>query len=419
MTKRSIIWLALALLLVMPAPAFAAASPSLEPVGKQRKLPVKDDQGKNLILHNAQHYRLKWHIADKSPYQHFRAYQDADGAIYFIAFDYVMAVDRNGSIRWKQSLKSELNDIDHVGMDGTFYRLYQGNFEYANESDLIVDQIVRIGRDGKKRIFPPTTAYAPKDENGFPSGYPLYAGDSEGNFLLLTGDGLVSYRPNGSIGWRLNVIADGSEEIDATDVRSLFADDRGRFYVQTSDRLLRLDADGRLEWSHPLSEDAGSFYLDERRILHAWTFDPATMSFTVHEYGIAKDGSLVVLSESAPQLAGVSDRRGGAYELDEKTNAVTRKDKAGKVLWNYSLTKKDIAWGRSLAAFTLRSDEAGNVYFSANVGTVYSLDPNGKPRFIVEMGNRHSYYSDILPISDKLTMIMIDNQILCIEEIES
>jgi len=418
MTKSSWIWLTLALILVLPSAVSGA--PALEPIGKQQKLKPKDDQGRNLILHNADRFRLKWHIADESPYQHFQAYRGRNGLVYFIAFDYVMAVDEKGRTRWKRELPSELNRIDAVGDDGSFYRIYQGNMNYADETSMIVDRIVRVGADGIKRVFAPTTAHAPKDENGFAVGYPVYYGDAQGNLLWLSGEGLVAYRSDGSIGWRRGEWLLGDAAIDALDIVNVFADDRGRAYAQTSDLLFRLDDKGDIAWSVSTAEaKSGYFYIDEEQRLASWSFDMSTYSYRTRTYAISDNGIGLVPGKSAePLYGGISDQRGGTYELDEKTNTVLNRDRNGKVKWKYSLTKKDVAWGRSLAEFTLKSDNAGNVYFSANVGTVYSLDPNGKPRFIVEMGNRYSLYSNILPITDKLTVIMIDNQILCIEQIK-
>jgi len=165
--------------------------------------------------------------------------------------------------------------------------------------------------------------------------------------------------------------------------------------------------------------ESGCFYFDGEQRLAAWSFDISFYSYRIRQYEIEENEIRPASGiPERPLSRGIGDRRGGTYELDEKTNTVSSKDRNGKVKWKYALTKKDVAWGRSLAAFTMTTDDAGNVYFSANVGTVYSLDPNGKPRFIVEMGNRYSYYSQVLPITDKLTVILIDNQILCIEQIK-
>jgi len=173
--------LALALLLFVPQTAYAA--PALEPVGKQVKLKPKDDQGRNLILHNADRFRLKWSIADESPYQHFEAYLGRNGLVYFIAFDYVLAVDEKGRTKWKRELPSESNAIDVIADDSSFYRVYQGNLDYADETSMIIDKIIRVGDDGSVREFEPSTAYLPKEENGFSAGNPIYYGDAKGRFL--------------------------------------------------------------------------------------------------------------------------------------------------------------------------------------------------------------------------------------------
>ncbi|QJD84451.1 PQQ-binding-like beta-propeller repeat protein [Cohnella herbarum] len=418
MKKNLLSLLAVCCLFCLPNTIFAAA-PSLKDIQVTQRLKLVDDRGNNLVLHNARQFRLKWSIQDPSPYQHFQAYTGSNGLVYFIAFDYLMAVDTQGNIKWKQSLPSELNTFELIG-DDAYYRFYQGNLEYADETSLIIDQIVRVDEDGRKIIIPATTLYAPKNEQGFSLDYPVYSADDYGNLILLagTGQGLTLYHPDGSVAWQRETVEDRDRKLSVYEFLNLFSDESGNIYAQTKDRLLKLDGQGNVLWSKSLP-GPGIFYMAQRGKLVSWTFDAATMSPHYTTYSISeKDGSLVPDPVSGVTNRGIGDLRGGTYELDEKTNTVLNRDKSGKIKWKYSLTKKDIAWGRSLAAFTMTGDTAGNVYFSANVGTVYSLDPSGKPRFIVEMNNKHSYFSRILSISDKLTIIMIDNQILAIEKIK-
>ncbi|MDG0794137.1 hypothetical protein OMP38_27370 [Cohnella ginsengisoli] len=250
-------------------------------------------------------------------------------------------------------------------------------------------------------------------------GYPN-AGDANGNLLLLTTEGLTSYKPDGAVRWNLSRFTSGGHTYQAANLLDLFCDGKGFTYLHFDGALLQIDQQGVVQWSAAVQPDVGYFIWEGYLISHK--FDFSTHKRTLKAYSFDKNGRLSPLTDKKMlyqfTAGGPLDQSGGFYELDEPTNTLTDKDWAtGKTKWRFQLSKTDIARGISLASFTMRSDRSGNVYFSANVGNVYSFDSHGKPRFTVTMDNGTIAFPDIVPVSDKLTLIINGNQIACIEKI--
>jgi hypothetical protein len=416
--KRSLSLMILIVILSTTSLASAAVAAPESAINVTQTLPIKDDQGKNLILRNAKEYRMKWTIADPSLYQHFKAYKANNNLLYFVAFDYLMKVDLNGKTLWKQSYPNSLNTITTFGLDDTFYKFYEGNRNYEDETSLRIEGIVRINANGEKTLFPPLSVYAPKDEQGFSAQYPLYSGDAKGNLILLTNKGLTSYKPDGSIGWQQDTISYQGSQLNAFDISNLFSDAIGNHYLQSGDQLYFMDDTGTVKWKTQV--EPRNYYLNRNDQLSSWAYNPKTNKIDSKTYSLTGEGKITPITDSAVIYKATNnfiDSRGGIYDLNDETDTVQDYDyKTSNVKWHYGLSKAEIRWGRSLAKFTMTTDDTGNVYFSANVGTVYSLDANGKPRYILTMNNRHSFYSRILAVSDKLTIIMIDNRIICVEK---
>ncbi|WP_276353252.1 hypothetical protein [Cohnella caldifontis] len=399
----------------------------VDPMTVTQQLNLKDDQGKNWVLKNAKEYRMKWSYEDPSRYQHFEGFLAPDGKLLFIiAFDYAMGLDLNGKVVWKQPLESGFYQYNFIGADNTAYFLeveeprleVLGDAERLDDSEKRLSGIERVDVRGRYVRMPPVSVYAPQDENGFSMGYPMYAGDAKGNLLLLTTEGLAAYRPDGTVAWKQTGFTYKDRTYDSFALKNLFSDEEGFSYLQFEDDLLKIDSAGVVQWRTAISENAD--YFVSGRYLIAQTFDMKSLQPAYQVYAASADGKLTLVTDPKAQfqtMNGWSDQAGGVYRLDDRTSTLTDTDsRTGKIKWTHKLTPWEKMLGYSLAQFTMRTDSAGNVYFSANVGTVYSLDRQGKPRFAVTMSNSIIAYSDIIPISDKQVVILNNNHIAFFEK---
>ncbi|SFB50233.1 hypothetical protein SAMN05216312_110203 [Cohnella sp. OV330] len=397
----------------------------VDPMTVTQKLKLKDDRGKNWVLKNAKEYRLKWSLEDSNPYQNYEADLIVGGKrILVTSFDSAMSIDLNGNVLWEMPLQIDFNRTRTVGTDGTVYFLNEGDGHIGlsgerDETLLPLSGIERISVQGAHVSIPSVTVQKVVDKGGFVLGYPN-AGDANGNLLLLTTEGLTSYKPDGAVRWNLSQFVSGGHTYHAANLLDLFCDDKGFTYLHFEGALLQIDQQGVVQWSASVQPDVGYFIWGGYLISQKFDFKAQTR--TLKAYSFDKNGRLSPLTDKKvlyQYTTGFSlDQSGGIYELDEPTNTLTDKDWAtGKIKWRFQLSKTDIARGISLASFTMRSDRSGNVYFSANVGNVYSLDSHGKPRFTITMDNGTIAFPDIIPVSDKLTLIINGNQIACIEKI--
>ncbi|MEK0315614.1 hypothetical protein [Cohnella sp. 56] len=397
----------------------------VDPMTVTKKLGIKDDRGGDWILKNAKQYRLKWSYEDANPYQMFEgAVINGGRGLLVTSFDSATTFDLSGNVLWSTPVQIDINHTRIVGADGTVYFLNEGDGHAGlagetAEGIQTLSGIERIDVQGNHASMPAVSVHRVTDQGGFDLGYP-HAGDAGGNLLLLTTEGLVSYKPDGTVGWQSSRFDYDSRSYEAASIRDIFCDAKGYTYLRFESALLQLDRKGAVQWSAAVRPEAGYFMTDGYLISH--TFDIKTYTHTYKAYSVDQRGKLSPLTDRKLLYRytsdGPIDQSGGVYALDDNTNELTDRNwGTGQVKWSFKLSKADRAKGIGLASFTMRSDRAGNVYFSANVGTVYSFDPTGKPRFAVAMSNKTIAYSGIVPVSDKLTVIFNGNHIACIEKI--
>ncbi|WEK54363.1 MAG: hypothetical protein P0Y55_17795 [Candidatus Cohnella colombiensis] len=379
---------------------------TINPMTIKQNLSVKDDRGNNWILKNAEEYQMKWAYEDPSPHQRFKGSVSIGGKLLLITFGAnTMALNLNGKIVWNPT---NYWDRDWtIGMDDTTYFLDKSD---KDEDYFYSFGIERIDAQGNHINIPFTSVSPPWNL--------LTTGDAKGNFLLLSEDGLTSYRPDGKIGWRLNKLNYKNRSYSVLNILNLSSDKEGYSYLQFYDKMLKIDQAGKVQWSialPPNDRDYTQYYYIAGKYIIGSDYG------TIIDVYSRSAESKVTLVTDPKVLYRLSndpiDQLGGIYMLDEETNTLTDRDWfTGKTKWSYKQSKYLTSIGQSIAKSTLRTDPTGNVYFSANVGTVYALDQRGKPRFTVVISNKTIGFSDIIPISDKLTIILNNNHIVCIEK---
>ncbi|NOU78216.1 PQQ-binding-like beta-propeller repeat protein [Paenibacillus sp. LMG 31459] len=349
------------------------------PLEVTQKLYVKNDQGNNIILKNATEYEMKWFITDKSPFQQYNLYRGPDGLIYAQSFEEIIAINANsGKFSWRLPSDWQGNLGSMLGADGTYYNLNYDDVKHLSSTVYQAD-VMRFSSSGEattmKNIKLQIKTFF---EDGALFDF-YHAGDSKGNYIVLTDKGLQSIGKDGSTNWLLTTISLKDRTLDFNDIGALNADSNGHVIVDFTDAQAILDTSGNI--------------------------------IRVEDYSEIK-AKPVNYSD-----VGDKDGHGGYYILNDRTNTLQDLDfKTRKPKWSYSLNQYEKAAGIGFFSRSFATDIKGNVYFGANNGNVYSLDYTGKPRFTLSVGSRSLSYPDILSVNDNLTVISVNNNIICLQK---
>jgi len=332
--------------------------------------PPKRPQPKIL---NSANYEVKWKIDNSLM---FDLIQDQDGILYTSASnDIVQATYPNGKVKWSIQLDMgfDISIIDLIlGLDGTIYAYSSDDF-----SDKKSTTIYALSPEGSIQWKLHSTNIPSKFKHHF-------AGDSLGNFVYFSDEGLVSRNSKGEINWVNKDIQPIFSEYYHYPIllSNLFVDSKGNLYVDSEEKeIISLDPTGNIRWRsepqrfldgfsvfRPFFSNGGLLYMLIRDGLHAInTNDGSTVKIT------PRSDLKEILSSGIP-----TDGKGGYY-IDIQ-GVLTKIDYNGKILWHYvprETEKYGIGFLRSLA-----TDEHGNVYFPTGVGNIIGLNSDGHEIFV-------------------------------------
>lgn len=349
------------------------------PLDVTRKLSVKNDQSHNIILKNAAEYEMKWSFTDKSPYQMYSLYKGPNGLVYAQSFEEIFAINAaTGKVVWRHpsDWQSELTPL--LGADGTYYKVSYEDVERLSPKVYQTD-VTRLASSGEVTTFHDIKLrVVSRFEDG--SLFDLFqAGDHKGNYIVLTDEGLKSIQKDGSTNWCLTTIPFKNGVLDVNDIEQLYTDSKGNIVADFEKVEATLDLRGNT-----------LRVADYNQIQN----EPVSYSDIIDK-----------------------DEHGGYYILDEDEGSITDKDfKTRKQKWKYSLSTYEKAAGIGLFTGSFTTDSKGNVYFGANNGNVYSLDYNGKPRFTLSVSSSQLSYPDIIAVNDNLTVISVNNNLICLQK---
>jgi hypothetical protein len=374
-------------------------------------LPMKDDGGQNWVLQNENaKYRLKWSFSSDSLYDHFDATKVNDQTVILHNFSEVFAVNSNGQVLWKQNGDShELM----TGADGSLFT-FTSDFAFLDENTNSSKAIVtRLNKNGTVLSQYKDLSLALVRRNGSFMADMFYAVDWKGSFVALLDNGLTSLSPDGTVKWQVKELKVKDKSYNVFGMSTLLADSQGNLLVGIDNQLICLNDDGKVMWGMPYLSSKSRMKVSENYLLINEKI------YTVTATGLTEETS----PEIAFTLSGkLIDHQEGFYQVDEKTSTLTDNNiQSGNVKWSYTLSASELSAGYNLAEnfkqnFT--SDDQGNVYISTNGGTVHSLDPQGNPRFSLQITNKIIGYSQIIPLTKKTIVITNNRHVICLEKVD-
>lgn len=409
--------LRLGILSIVLMVSMGAASPK-NPLDITQNLPIKDDRGKPWVLKNSSEYKMKWSMTDPSPFQHYELNEGPKGLVYVNDFDELMLVNPlTGSVVWKKPFKWDSQLQPTIGSDHTYYTVSSTEGDRLSK-DVYRTNVTRYDVSGNMTTLSSVDMrVVPWFEDG--SAFSIIdAGDSKGNYLVITDKGLLSIKPDGKTNWLLDTIPAKDGNIDAADAQAILTDSDGDIYLKIDKTLVSLKVDGSVNWVRNYQLGDSFYYAVGANTLGEYTSSNDASLYHIKLYSLTEQG-LVQITDPAiiNQKLSNSDRHGGSYKINEKSNVLTNENYfTGKPKWTYQLGKFERNSGMSLFSGSLDSDNKGNVYFGTNAGAVYSLDFTGKPRFVLWMYNNDLSYPEIYAVNENLVVMSINNHVICIEK---
>ncbi|MFD0695941.1 copper amine oxidase N-terminal domain-containing protein [Paenibacillus sp. GCM10027628] len=375
-------------------------------------LTVTDDSGQNWVLKNeGAKYRLKWSFSGDSRYDHFQAKKLNDQIIILHNFSKVFAVNNQGQVIWKQDGKS--SDL-MTGADGSIFT-FSSVFNYLDKNTTTSKAtVIRFNKDGTVLSQYKDLSLAlvrRKDSTFFADRF--FSVDWIGNLVALIDNGLTSFRPDGTKNWQIKELKVNDKTFDVFAMNNLLADVQGNLLIGIDNQLICLNDEGKVIWAIPNITSTSRIKLSDSYLLINEKIYSVTSTGLVEEN---KPEIMYTISGKA------IDHQGGFFQVDEKTSTLTDNDiQSGNVLWSYMLSAAERSAGYELAANfkgNFVSDDQGNVFVSTNGGTVHSLDPQGNPRFTLQIMNKIIGYSQIIPLTKNSIVIANNRNVICLEKVE-
>ncbi|TMV47549.1 hypothetical protein FE783_21360 [Paenibacillus mesophilus] len=367
-------WVLVCLVWIVAFPAVAQAEPTVLPADADKVLPFYNDAREPVKLRGSESFDLKIFQGAPLPWNMVR---DAEGTIYFTNTEGISAVNRYGHLKWSYKIPSPPG-VKYVtlGQDGTIF-VFEGKGSYR-------------GTDSHGIVF----AFRPDGTVNWVYHFTdrstlflsQYAGDANGNFIVETDQGLISIGKNGVINWSnkdiLKLSPFGTDNLLRSNVSRIQADKQGNVFVTTTDDgLWCLDSRGKVRWKLS-NETGGSVYVADE---HLFLFGQKGLQ-AYDKNGLKQVASSIVI----PQNIGIPTDFKGSYYV-KGPDGIMKIDGNGNEIWSYAIREPGYRDGGNIT-----TDSFGNVYFSNNGGSVYSLDENGNERFVLYIQHRSSNSSDLL-----------------------
>ncbi|MCZ8516999.1 stalk domain-containing protein [Paenibacillus filicis] len=374
-------------------------------------LPMKDDHGQNWVLKNQNaKYRLKWSFSSDSPYDHFDAMKVDNQTVILHNFSEVFAVSNNGQVLWKRQNKSR--DIK-IGADGSLYT-FTDDFSYLDKnktsSKITATRFNMNGtvlsqyKDLSLAIVRNTNSILPEL---------FYTFDWKGNLIALLDNGLTSLRTDGTVKWQAKELKYNDTSYNVFAMNALLAYPQGNLLVGIDNQLLCLNDDGKVVWAIPTVLSKSGAKVTRNYVVFNGKI------YTVTSTGLKEETDPDIVASLSGKTI---DHHGGYFQVDGKTSTLSDIDaQSGKAKWSYTLSASERSAGYNLTGKfkqNLASDDQGNVYISTNGGTIHSLDPQGNPRFSLQITNKIIGYSQIIPLTKKTIIITNNRHAICLERVD-
>lgn len=376
----------------IPQPSLGAAKEAYLPEStnyQQVKWEYKEtppQRPKPKIL-NAANYEAKWKIDNPLL---FSLVQDQNGILYNTDSDNnVHAVYPNGKVKWTLHLDMGFDSVIYliVGQDGTIY---------AYSTDPIVQprltSIYALSPEGKVKwkLSPSAGIYSQFDTQ--------FAGDSHGNFVYFTEEGLVSRNQKGEINWSNKDIQTDDPSNYSVNMHwaNLYIDSEDNLYVNSAEReIVSLNSKGAERWRTEPQDYLNPFYyrfhpyFSNGRLLYMATNDGL---FALK----AEDGSIVKI----PNKPDLSDIRSSGVPTDGKTGyyivsrgVIQKIGFDGILKWSYVARPTEKSGIANID--TLSYDNDGNVYCYTGVGSIIGLNSEGQEIFVFL---RNAFYHKVTDV---------------------
>jgi hypothetical protein len=357
----------------------AAAKPTVLSAIDYMPLKYVNDRGEYLQFRGYKQFNIDWILETDAD---DIAMNQAKTLIYLTENNSVAAYDLTGQEMWRCKLQDYgFNYYQlEIGVDGTVYAIKQPRSLLDVRSPA---HVIAISEQGEIQ-------WEYKHEFESDIFWVIYCGGPQETFVMVTEEEIIGVR-NGEVVWTnhsilkpTNRVFDMFNIIDSN-IYDLFADHMGNTYVVEKDKLYALDKTGVVKWSLNSTGDFNLVQNDE------YLLDTTTAPWTLVD---AKTGKILpntlVKPEWLKNTAIPTDLQGGAYLsnwIRNDKNGLSKVDAKGNVIWSYK-----IRFSGYPDAYEFNSDAQGNIFFTDNGGTFYSLDRNGNERFMIV--NRNKYGPD-------------------------
>lgn len=348
-----------------------------------KELPYVNDAKEPVKFRGTGNFKISWRIPSTIPLHIIR---DDSGNMFYSDTDGIYSVDPYGNTLWSYKLPTP-HGLKYVnlGVDGTIYAFEAGDEYYQTNGSVFA-----FNKDGSvKWVYELDKLKTIEFSSSF-------VGDIYGNFIVETISGIVSINPKGFINWtNTNILKETkvTENLTESNIAQLNADSNGNIFVTTRDnKIYCLDAKGQIKWETE-QLDLGQLYFSENVI-----YSLSNKGLYILDDSTGKESNMPP-KEIPLTIALPTDHMGGFYV---PTNyGIEKIDKDGNKLWKYEI--RDIGYRD---AYNLTSDTDGNIYFTNNGGSVYSLDKDGRERFVLYIQNHVSDGSEIITDSTGTAYIL-------------
>ncbi|MED1783511.1 PQQ-binding-like beta-propeller repeat protein [Brevibacillus fortis] len=344
---------------------------------------LEDGVPKKLKMRGADRFEIKWNYNGGQKY-FSEVVDEATGTMYLLSENGVLhALNPKGQVIWQSDLGLDWAHDLKIGKDGSLYVLNDNISEFEYGEPAWIHAIDKAGKERWTMKLPHMYSYDM-----------LFDVSADGIMFMLTDKEVTAANQEAKLVWANDQVAtyESDSYLSNDVIRLTWIESIKTLLVERTDnKLAALDQNGKIKWQRE-NVQPGAVYVSEDG-----------MVYTVGEKGLTflhasdgKDRAEAPVDAATLNKVGIPHDGKGNYYREYNDYTIWKVDRTGKKLWSYNRPKEQTG----TLASQLVSDRQGNVFFSDTGGSIFSLDPNGKERFIVIRNDKMFTYTRIWIGSD-------------------
>ncbi|GED59859.1 PQQ-binding-like beta-propeller repeat protein [Brevibacillus formosus] len=327
---------------------------------------LEDGVPKKLKMRGADRFEIKWNYNAGQGY-FSEVVDEATGMMYLLSADGVLhALNPSGQVKWHSDLGLDWANHLKLGKDGLLYAQNHNLYDFKDGEPAWILAVDKAGKERWTMELPHMYSYGS-----------TFDVSADGIMFVLTDRGVTAIDQDARLIWANDQAVTYKYDyyLSHDVVRLTWIESIQTLLVEKTDnKLVALSLSGKIKWQRENVQPGRRYVSDDGMV---YIIGEKGLSFLHASDG--KDRAEAPVDTETLNKAGIPHDGAGNFYIEYDEFTIEKVDRTGEKIWSYSRPEGQTG----VIGLGLISDRQGNVIFTDTGGSIFSLDPNGKERFIV------------------------------------